>query len=93
MLNVCVGLLFQFGITHIVIVDGGGNSCYCTDAPDIVFSQFAPTLQKHQMEGLFGVRGAGAVEEDLRNIDMCLCLVATCLLVQKMKKITLLLRI
>lgn len=45
------------------------------------------------MEGLFGVRGAGAVEEDLRNIDMCLCLVATCLLVQKMKKITLLLRI
>lgn len=44
MLNVCVGLLFQFGITHIVIVDGGGNSCYCTDAPDIVFSQFAPTL-------------------------------------------------
>lgn len=44
MLNVCVGLLFQFGITHIVIVDGGGNSCYCTDAPDIVFSQFALTL-------------------------------------------------
>ena len=37
MLNVCVGLLFQFRITHIFIVDGEGNSCYCTDAPDIVF--------------------------------------------------------